>query len=215
MLNIKTLVVNQLQENCYIVSDETSETVIIDCGAFFEDERKAVVSYIRDHGLSLCHLLCTHGHFDHVFGADTIYEEFGIAPEVHAADRHFVEDMDRQFRDMLGEPYPRPSVKASRLLSDGDTVTFGNHTLMVIHTPGHSEGGVVFYCAEENTAFTGDTIFHMSFGRTDLPGGSWEKLKASLDRLTSIIPPHTILYPGHGPSTTMEVWSWWWRTAWK
>ncbi|MBO7139659.1 MAG: MBL fold metallo-hydrolase [Prevotella sp.] len=215
MLNIKTLVVNQLQENCYIVSDETAEAVIIDCGAFFEQERKAVTNYIRDKGLTLRHHLCTHGHFDHVFGADTIFEEFGLAPEIHQADRYLVEDMDRQFRDMLGEPYPRPSVKVSQLLAEGDTVSFGSHTLKVIYTPGHSEGGLVFYCAEENIAFTGDTIFYMSFGRTDLPGGSWEKLKASLNRLTSIIPPHTILYPGHGPSTTMEAWSWWWATAWK
>jgi len=203
MLNIKCLVVNQLQENCYIVSDDTSDAVIIDCGAYYEAERKAIVNYIRDNGLTLRHLLCTHGHFDHVYGADTLFDEFGIAPEVHDADRHFVEDMDKQYRDMLGEPYPRPSVKASRLLDEGDTVTFGNHTLTVIHTPGHSEGGLVFYCAEENVAFTGDTLFRMSYGRTDLPGGSWTKLKASLKRLTSMIPPKTVLYPGHGPATRM------------
>ncbi|MBR3480294.1 MAG: MBL fold metallo-hydrolase [Prevotella sp.] len=203
MLNIKCLVVNQLQENCYIVSDDTSDAIIIDCGAYYEAERKAIVNYIRDNGLTLRHLLCTHGHFDHVYGADTIFDEFGIAPEVHDADRHFVEDMDKQYRDMLGEPYPRPSVKVSRLLDEGDTVTFGNHTLTVIHTPGHSEGGLVFYCAEENVAFTGDTLFRMSYGRTDLPGGSWTKLKASLKRLTSMIPPKTVLYPGHGPATRM------------
>lgn len=215
MLDIKMLVLNQLQENCYIVSDESLEAVIIDCGAYYEAERKAIVNFIREKGLTMRHLLCTHGHFDHVYGADTIFDEFGVAPEIHAADRDFVENMDRQYRDMLGEHYPRPSVKASRLLADGDTVTFGSHTLKVIHTPGHSEGSVVFYCAEENVAFTGDTIFHMSFGRTDLPGGSWEKLKASLQKLTSMLPAQTVLYTGHGPSTTMEAWSWWWSTAWK
>lgn len=205
MLTIKTLVVNQLQENCYIVSDGTQDAVIIDCGAYYDAERKAVVNYIRENGLTLRHLLCTHGHFDHVFGADTIFDEFAIAPEIHSADRDFVEDMDRQYRDMLGKPYSRPSVKVSRLLADGDTITFGTHTLKVIHTPGHSQGCVVFYCAEEDVAFTGDTLFRMSFGRTDLPGGSWEKLKASLQRLTSLIPPQTVLYPGHGPVTTMAA----------
>ena len=215
MVNIKSLEVNQLQEKCYIVSDETGDAVIIDCGAYYDSEREAVVNYIRDNGLTLCHLLCTHGHFDHVFGADTIFAEFGVAPEVHAADRDFVEDMDRQYRDMLGVPYPRLSVKTSRLLADGDTVCFGSHALQVIHTPGHSEGSVVFYCAEENVAFTGDTIFCMGVGRTDLSGGSWEKMKASLQRLTSMIPAQTTLYPGHGPVTTMEDWSWWWQTAWK
>ena len=203
MLTIKTIEVNQLQENCYIISDETLEAVIIDCGAYYDDERSAVVRYIRENGLTLRHLLCTHGHFDHVFGADTIFEEFGIAPEVHAADRDFVEDMDHQYRDMLGVSYPRASVKAARLLADGDIVTFGSHKLTVIHTPGHSRGSVVFYCAEEHVAFTGDTLFRMGYGRTDLPGGSWLQLQQSLRLLATTLPPDTKIYPGHGPATVM------------
>lgn len=203
MINIKTLVVNQLQENCYIVSDESHEAVIIDCGAYYDAERAAVVNHIRDNGLTLRHLLCTHGHFDHVFGADTIFQEFGIAPEVHAGDRHFVEDMDKQYRDMVGVPYPRPSVPVSHLLADGEVITFGSHELQVIHTPGHSEGGVVFYCASEHVAFTGDTLFRMSYGRTDLPGGSWPQLMQSLKRLVTTLPPYTKVYPGHGPATIM------------
>lgn len=205
MLNIKTLVVNQLQENCYIVSDDTREAVIIDCGAWYENEREAVVRYIHDSKLTLRHLLCTHGHFDHVFGADTIYSVFGISPEVHTADRYFVEDMDRQYRDMVGVPYPYPSVKASRLFSDGDTVSFGSHELTVIHTPGHSQGSVVFYCASEHIAFTGDTLFRMGYGRTDLPGGSWQQLRHSLQRIAATLPPETKIYPGHGPATTMAA----------
>lgn len=203
MLNVKTLVVNQLQENCYIVSDETREAVIIDCGAYYEYEREAVVRYVHDNGLTLRHLLCTHGHFDHVFGADTIHSVFGISPEVHAADRDFVEDMDHQYRDMVGVPYPYPSVAASRLFADGDTITFGTHELTVIHTPGHSRGSVVFYCAAERMAFTGDTLFRMGYGRTDLPGGSWQQLQQSLRLLATTLPPETKVYPGHGPATTM------------
>lgn len=203
MITIKTLVVNQLQENCYIVGDESREAVIIDCGAYYDAERTAVVSYIRDNGLTLRHLLCTHGHFDHVFGADTIFQEFGIAPEVHAADRHFVEDMNQQYLDMVGVPYPRPSVRVSHLLSDGDVVSFGSHELQVIHTPGHSQGGVVFYCGSEHVAFTGDTLFRMSYGRTDLPGGSWPQLQQSLQKLFTVLPPDTKVYPGHGPTTVM------------
>ena len=204
-LTLKLFVVNQLQENCYIVSDTTREAVIIDCGAYYDAERAAVVDYIRDNGLTLRHLLCTHGHFDHVFGADTIFQEFGIAPEVHAADRHFVEDMDKQYRDMVGVPYPRPSVAVSRLLSDGDVVTFGTHELKVIHTPGHSQGSVVFHCASAHVAFTGDTLFRMGYGRTDLPGGSWPQLRQSLLKLKEVLPPDTRVYPGHGPSTVMAV----------
>lgn len=205
MLNVKTLVVNQLQENCFIVSDETREAVIIDCGAYYAYEREAVVRYVHDNSLTLRHLLCTHGHFDHVFGADTVFSEFGISPEVHAADRDFVEDMDRQYRDMLDMPYPFPSVAPSRLLADGDTIAFGSHELAVIHTPGHSRGSVVFHCAAEHVAFTGDTLFRMGFGRTDLPGGSWQQLQQSLQRLAATLPPDTKIYPGHGPSTVMAA----------
>lgn len=205
MLNIKTLVVNQLEENCYIVSDETGEAVIIDCGAYYDDERTAVVTYIRDHNLTLRHLLCTHGHFDHVFGADTIFQEFAIAPEVHSADRDLVEDMDKQFHDMLGVPYSRPSVRCSRFLDEGDTVTFGSHELTVLHTPGHSPGCLVFHCAAEHLAFSGDTLFRMGYGRTDLPGGSWQQLQQSLRRLATTLPPDTKIYPGHGPTTTIAA----------
>ena len=203
MISIKTFVVNQLQENCYIVSDDTKEAVIIDCGAYYESERDAVVRYVRDNGLTLRHLLCTHGHFDHNYGADTIFAEFGVAPEVHPSDRDYVEHMDRQYQELLGEPYPRPSVAASRLLNDGDTVIFGSHELQVIHSPGHSPGGLVFYCEAERVAFTGDTLFRMSIGRTDLPGGSWQQLGQSLRKLASALPAQTTLYPGHGPATTM------------
>jgi len=204
MLNIKTLEVNQLQENCYIVSDETGDAVIIDCGAYYDTERSAVVRFVRDHGLRLCHLLCTHGHFDHVFGADTILEEFGVGPEVHFEDKEFVADMDRQYRDMLGVPYPRASVPPSHLLADGDNVSFGTHELKVIHTPGHSRGSVVFYCASEHVAFTGDTLFHMGYGRTDLTGGSWQQMQESLKMLFETLPPETKIYPGHGPATVMS-----------
>ena len=203
MISIKTFVVNQLQENCYLVSDETLETVIIDCGAYYDTERDAIVNYIRDNSLHPCHLLCTHGHFDHVFGADTIFDVFGLNPEIHQADRDLVEDLDQQFRSMMGIAYRRKSVTVGHCLADGDVVTFGSHTLKVIHTPGHSPGGVVLWCEEEKTAFSGDTLFRMSVGRTDLAGGSWTQLIQSLRRLAATLPDETTIYPGHGPITVM------------
>ena len=203
MISIKTFVVNQLQENCYLVSDETRETVIIDCGAYYDTERSAIVNYIRDNALRPCHLLCTHGHFDHVFGDDTIFDEFGLRPEIHQADRALVEDMDRQFRSMMGIAYRRPSVAVEHCLADGDVVTFGNHKLNVIHTPGHSPGGAVLWCEEEQAAFSGDTLFRMSVGRTDLAGGSWPQLIQSLRHIATTLPDDTTIYPGHGPITVM------------
>mgnify|MGYP002623817057 CR=1 FL=1 len=203
MIDIKTFVVNQLQENCYVVSDATREAVIIDCGAYYDTERQAIVNYLREEGLTPRHLLCTHGHFDHAFGTDTIFAEFGLHPEIHEADRLLVEDMDAQYRSMMGLPYSRASVSVEHCLTDGDIITFGIHQLRVIHTPGHSPGGLVFWCEAEHIAFTGDTLFRMSVGRTDLPGGSWQQLMESLKSLAAILPGDTRLYPGHGPSTIM------------
>lgn len=203
MIDIKCISVNMLQENCYIVSDETHECVIIDCGAYYEAERKAIVDYLRNEGLSPRHLLCTHGHMDHVFGADTIFEAFGLRPEIHREDEELLLSMDQQTRDMMGVGYDRPMPAVGRYLEDGDTVNFGSHELQVIHTPGHSPGGVVFYCMAERVAFTGDTLFRMSVGRTDLHRGSWPQLMESLATRLAPLPADTIVYPGHGPASNI------------
>ena len=214
MISIKTFTVNPLQENCYVVSDETQECVVIDCGAYYDTERSAIVNYLKDNALKPVHLLCTHGHFDHAFGNDTIYAEYGLKPEIHAADAHFIANLSRQCDEMdIGIGYSRQSPPVGTLLADGDVVSFGTHRLQVIHTPGHSPGGLCFYCAEEKVVFTGDTLFHMSVGRTDLPGGSWQELAQSLAQRLSVLPPDTVAYPGHGPRTmtadTMRVVSQW------
>lgn len=205
-MTIKIFEVNPLQENCYVVSDDdTHQAVIIDCGAYFDEERRAVVGYLRDNGLTPVHLLCTHGHFDHAYGNDTIYAQFALKPEIHAADADLIADMHKQCEDMgLGISYDRMSPPVGTPLNDGDTIAFGNHILQVIHTPGHSPGGVCLYCPEEKVVFTGDTLFRMSVGRTDLSGGSWPQLMQSLQRLAAALPPDVVAYPGHGPRTTIK-----------
>ena len=204
MIDIKTFQVNMLQENCYVVSDDTKEAVVIDCGAYYNSERQAIVDYLRNNNFALKHLLCTHGHFDHVFGNDTIYDAFGLKPEIHREDYFLVEDIGRQFFDMLGENYNHPTPPVGTLLSDGDSIDFGHHRLRVIHTPGHSPGSVIFHCEEENVAFSGDTLFRMSVGRTDLNGGSWNQLADSLRQKVALLPDNTIVYPGHGPQTVIR-----------
>ena len=101
----------------------------------------------------------------------------------------------------IGIGYSRQSPPVGTLLADGDVITFGTHRLQVIHTPGHSLGGLCFYCAEEKVVFTGDTLFRMSVGRTDLPGGSWQELAQSLAATLAALPHDTMAYPGHGPRT--------------
>jgi glyoxylase-like metal-dependent hydrolase (beta-lactamase superfamily II) len=202
-MEIKTFTCNMLQENTYILSDDTLECVIIDCGAFYDAERRAVVQYIRDHQLRPVHLLCTHGHLDHCFGNDTIYSEFGLCPELHLDDEFLAHDLAQQAADFFGVPYDHPTPPIGRFFSHGDTISFGHHELKVLHTPGHTPGGVSFYCAGEKMIFTGDTLFRMSVGRTDFERGSWSDLLQSLRTVISPLPDDTVVYCGHGPKTTI------------
>ena len=207
MLSIKTFVCNMLQENCFVVSDETCEAVIIDCGAYFEDEREAIVRYIRGNNLTPRHLLCTHGHFDHCFGNDTIWREFGLQPEVAAPDEWLM-DISHQMHDMMGVDYPRevpPYTLLPTPQADSPRISFGTHQFSVLPTPGHTPGGVCYYCEEEKVVFTGDTLFHQSVGRTDFDGGSWEQLMQSLTTVVAKLPADTTVYCGHGPQTTIAT----------
>ena len=104
----------------------------------------------------------------------------------------------------MGIDYDRTTPPVGHLLKDNELITFGNHTLKVIYTPGHSKGSVIFYCEEENVLFTGDTLFRLSVGRTDLPGGSWSELMNSLEDKISTLPKDTVAYPGHGPKTILN-----------
>lgn len=202
MMNIKRFVCNMLQENCYVVSDDTKECVIIDCGAYYEEEHKAIERYIHDEGLRPMHLLATHGHLDHNFGNNTVYETFGLQPEVSEADLKMMENLASQAKTFyqLDLNYNFPAV--GRTFQPNEVISFGNHQLSVIETPGHSRGSVTFYCKEENVAFTGDTLFKTSIGRTDFPGGSMFQIINSL-RLLAQLPDNTIVYPGHGEPTSI------------
>jgi len=204
MIQVRTFQCNMLQENCYVVYDETREAVVIDCGAYYDTERAAIVQFIRDEKLILRHVLCTHGHLDHCFGNDTLYEELGVKPEIHQQDDFLVRDLAQQAADFFGMPYSHPTPPVGHFLSEGETVSFGSHQFVVIHTPGHTPGGVTFYCKDEQIAFTGDTLFRMSIGRTDFEGSSWSDMLKSLRRLSQVLPADTTVYPGHGPKTTMR-----------
>lgn len=202
MLNIKTFVCNMLQENCYVVSDESKECVIVDCGVFYPEEKAALVSYIRETGLRPVHLIATHGHLDHNFGNALIYSEFGLKLEIHQQDSSLIEHSERQadvfYQLELDDEMP----PIGRLLSADDTISFGSHTFTIIETPGHSRGGVCYYCEEEHVLFTGDTLFNRSVGRCDFSGGSMFMLIQSL-RTLSQLPDNTRVYAGHGPQTTI------------
>lgn len=202
MIKVSRFVCNMLQENAYVVSDESCEAVVIDCGALYDMERNAIIRYIKDNELKPAHLLCTHGHFDHVIGNDTITREFGLKPEVAAEDKHLM-NLKKQLKDMMGMDYDNEVPPIGRLLTANDIIGFGTHSIKILPTPGHTPGSVTFYIETEHVAFTGDTLFKMSIGRTDFEGGSWTDMTNSLINVLAKLPANTKVYPGHGEPTTI------------
>lgn len=203
MLKIQRFVCNPYQENTYVVSDETQECVIIDCGVYFDDERLSLIEYINGNDLTPKHLLCTHGHFDHCMGNDTVYYEYRLRPELSKKDEFLMSHMDDQAMYFLGMEYDRDTPPIGNYLSPDDIVEFGSHRFKVIATPGHTPGGITFYCEEEKVAFTGDTLFQMSIGRTDFEGGDDAAMRHTLKEVIGKLPADTTIWSGHGPKTTI------------
>lgn len=202
MIKVERFVCNMIQENCYVVSDETKEAVIIDCGAFYDEERKTIVDYITANSLTPKHLIATHGHFDHNFGNNTIFDHFGLKVELSGDDKDLIENVPAQAQAICGVQINYDMPPVGRFFNGNDTISFGSHTFTILETPGHTMGSVVFYCEKEHLAFTGDTLFRRSIGRTDLPGGSMFSIIQSL-RAIAQLPDHTLILPGHGAQTNV------------
>lgn len=202
MLNIQRFVCNMLQENCYVVSDETKECMIVDCGAFYPEERNAIADYIDSNGLKPVVLVATHGHLDHNFGNSFILQKYGLKVALHHSDVKLLAGASRQAMKFYGFQLEEEMPKAGRELSEGDTVKVGKHTFTVIETPGHSRGSIFLFSKEDNLAFSGDTLFRNSIGRTDFDEGSMFMMIQTLRSISQM--PDTIrILPGHGEETTM------------
>jgi glyoxylase-like metal-dependent hydrolase (beta-lactamase superfamily II) len=169
----------------------------------YDEELAALDHYIADNQLKPLHLLATHGHLDHNFGNAHMFRKYGLKVEICAEDQDLVERLPEQARDIFGIEIPADQPSAGRLLGNGDVITFGSHQLQVLQTPGHTHGSCLFYCAEEHTAFTGDTLFRMSIGRTDFAEGSWAEMEKSLRDVVAKLPKETIVLSGHGPQSTI------------
>ena len=165
-------------------------------------EKLAISNYIRENKLTPVHLIATHGHLDHNFGNGFILKEYGLKPEVHEKDLDKITHLNKQASEFFGMNANIEESEACLLLEDKQVISFGNHRLKVIHTPGHSAGSIVLYCEEEQILFTGDTLFRMSIGRTDFEDGSLPAILQSL-RILSQLPGSTKVYPGHGMTTTI------------
>lgn len=202
-MNIQTFKVNALEVNCYVVSDDTNEGVIIDCGCSTESEWLKVKRYLDDNGIKVKHLLDTHLHFDHVWGNPYVARDLNLNPEASAFDIPQYEKMKEMVKQVFGINIRFENMPpVGRQLKEGDTVEFGHSSFTVFNTPGHTKGCICFYSEKEKTLFSGDTLFQGSIGRTDLPGGSMDEILTSLRRLITL-PEDTKVLCGHGPETTI------------
>lgn len=198
MIKLKKWMMNPCEECTHILSDETGEAVIVDCGAYCPNERRHLLEYIEKEQLHPVRLLLTHAHHDHVYGNDLIHVHYGLLPEVHEGDKEQMTVQLRMRIDEIYKEYPYSLPMPEHYLTDNEVIRFGNHELRVIHTPGHTPGSVFFYCEAEGIAFSGDTLFCKGIGRSDFPGGSRDELMTSLKYVTELLPNETTIYPGHG-----------------
>lgn len=204
MLKVERFVCNPIRENTYVVSDSSKECVIIDCGAWYDEEKEAIKKYINVNGLMPKHLIATHGHVDHHLGDKFVYDTWGLKPEVNGPDAKFIQVLPQHAYDVCGIDGLTADdfAPVGKWLTGADTIVFGFHEFTILETPGHSPGGVAYYCADEKVIFTGDTLFRGTIGRTDIGGGSMFMIIQSL-RMLSQLPDDVIVYPGHGESTTI------------
>lgn len=201
-MTIKRFEFNMFPVNCYVLSDETREAVVIDAGCFYPEEQETLKNYICENGLQLKHVLNTHLHLDHIFGNAFLVREFGLKPEANQQDEFLIAraaDYCRMFGFRINEE-PAP---LGNYIADGDEIRFGHSRLKALLTPGHSPGSLVFYNEEDGCMFSGDVLFKGSVGRTDLDGGNFEQLRNSVCNRLFTCPDNTIIYPGHGEKTTV------------
>ena len=201
-MKIKKFEFNMFPVNCYVLSDESGEAVVIDPGCFYPEEKQMLKDYLSDNNLTLKHVLCTHLHLDHIFGNPYLYKEFGLQPEGGQQDEFWLDQASAMARN-FGFIYDEKQPALGKYICEGDTITFGDTTLKAIHVPGHSPGSIVFYSPEVACVFSGDVLFYGSIGRADLKGGNFDDLKEGICNQLFTLPAETRVYPGHGPSTSI------------
>ncbi|MDR1653886.1 MAG: MBL fold metallo-hydrolase [Prevotellaceae bacterium] len=201
-MTVKTFIFNPVQENTYLVFDETLEAVIIDAGCVFENEYRQIDGFIEYNKLKIKHLLNTHLHFDHILGNKYIADKYGVLPEAHAGDELMIASLESTLRS-LGINLSVQGQPIGRYLTETDTVKFGNAQFKILHVPGHSQGSLCFYNEKDGILFSGDTLFRGTVGRTDLPAGDHNTLITNIQQKLMLLPDRTVVYPGHGATTTI------------
>ena len=190
--------VGPLQCNCSVIGDErTREAMVVDPG----DEIERVLEVLRQHGLKLKMIVVTHGHIDHIGGADQLHKATGAPVYMNEHDQMQIKLLPLQAA-WIGMQ-PPGAVKIDQALRDADKFDVGDLSATVMHTPGHTEGSICLYFNTQKKLIAGDTLFAGSIGRTDLPGGNFDKIMRSLQQRVLALPDETVVVPGHGPLTSI------------
>jgi glyoxylase-like metal-dependent hydrolase (beta-lactamase superfamily II) len=201
MLQVKTFTFNPFEENTYVVYDETREAAIIDPGCYEEEEQAELTDFISREGLTVKLLLNTHGHIDHVLGNYFVKKQYGVSLWMHSVEEPVLRAVKsyapnygfNRYQETLPDSY----------LKEGTPVVVGKTPLEVLFLPGHSPGHVGFYSPDQKLLIAGDVLFYRSVGRTDLPGGNMDTLLSSIHQKLFTLPGDVVVYPGHGPTTTL------------
>ena len=208
---LKHFVVNPFGVNAFVLSNEAGEAILIDPSVGSERERTALADYISSNKLKVVRLLNTHLHLDHVLGNAFVERIYGVKPEAHEEDA-FLLDLQEEQSQMFGLPVEEPSPALGDYLAEGDVVEIPGISLKVLHIAGHSPGGLAFYCENPGEVngkkappllFSGDILFAGSMGRSDLFGGDEEALVSGIKSKLMTLPAETLVFPGHGPTTTI------------
>ena len=201
MLKIACLPFNPIQENTYVLWDETNECVVIDAGNSSPREDAALDNFIAEHGLKPVLAANTHGHFDHTLGVEHLKQRYGIPFALSSKDAFLLENAATSGSIFGVKVGAMPTVE--RDLDGEQEILFGKTSLRVLRTPGHTPGHVAFFDEGSKSLFTGDTLFRESIGRTDLPGGDYSWIMRSILDVLVPLGDEVHVYPGHGPESTI------------
>ena len=202
MLNIRHFFFNPFQERSYVIWDGPKGAAVIDPGFMNGYEGRELFSLVRSLGLEISSILLTHAHIDHIYGVAACLKEFPGAKVYLSPEDKFIKDHADVMAGMMRMPVPDASWQTEDIF-DGQILEVGGSRLEVISTPGHTPGGVCYYCHESGELFSGDTLFAGSIGRTDLPGGDYDRIMVSLTGKIMGLDSDVCVYPGHGGETTI------------